>query len=565
MDIFAFFTFLRRRRVIFLLLFLLAWLVFLDLLWLLPTRESVRLSASELSMQMAENASSNLSSSLEDILTRVQNASLDIQAESDRTQKIIGRLLQRNPLFVNVAVVDRSGIELMRAGQFTAEDNLREYSKMSGLYLALAGSSSFSDILHDESTGPASLVMVPIKEPDGIHAVLVVDVNLELLAKIVEPPKAGTWQIYITDKKGNEIIGSDASAAGEHSFLEHPVVQKVAVDGQIADGLSAEDPYVNDRGVRVFVVGRPIPITNWSLFVERPESEALRESFIVTWLALAILVLGLLSIIVALWSYWRQAVLNERLSTQGLDLLKKNEQLLEVDKVKSNFIGVAAHQLRTPLSAIKWTLGLLIDDTADNLTPEQKGLLLKSFEHNERIIGLINEMLVVARIESGNIQLKLTPIHIEDLIESTMIDFENQAKARKVELVFERPPTHIPLVSVDPEQIRGVIQNLLENALRYTPDGGSVHALATVVNGMAQIAVKDSGIGIPEGQRSSIFNKFFRADNAVKRHADGSGLGLFIAKNIIEKHGGTLTFTSTEGRGTTFYFTLPLGTTAPTS
>src|SRR3989344_5098894 len=351
MDIFAFLTFLSRRRIFLILLFLLGSLFFLDLLWLLPTQTSVRSSASELSMQMAENATSNISTSLEDILAKIQNASLDIQAEPDRTQLVIDRILERNPSFINITLLDGSGTELVRSGLFTQEDSGREYSKMSGVYLALAGSSSFSNVTRDEDGSPTSLVTVPVARPDGTRDILVVDVNLKHLAEI------GSWRIYIADQKGAEIIGPNASVTEEErSLLSRPIVQKVVVDGEMSYGLAPDDSYVNEEGVRVFAVGMPIPIASWSLFVERPESEAFRQATIVGWLAFAILILGFFAIVVALWSYWRQAVLNERLSAQGLDLIRKNAQLQELDKVKSEFISVAAHQLRTPLSAIKWTL-----------------------------------------------------------------------------------------------------------------------------------------------------------------------------------------------------------------
>ena len=130
MDRKGFLRFLIQRRTIFIVLFLLAWLVFIDLLWLLPTQNSIRVSASELSTQIAENASSNVSAYLTDILLRVQNASLDIQAEPDRTQKILERILERNPAFINVALVDDNGTVLMRAGRFTTDDDAREFITM---------------------------------------------------------------------------------------------------------------------------------------------------------------------------------------------------------------------------------------------------------------------------------------------------------------------------------------------------------------------------------------------------------------------------------------------------
>ena len=274
MDTPAFLAFLSRRRIL-ILLFLVAWLVFLDLLGLVPTRQSVRSSASELSMQVADNASSNVSTYLESVLAKVQNAALDIEAEPERAQLTIDRLLRRNQSFINAAVVDRDGTESLRSGLFSEVGGRREYAKMSGVYLALAGSPSFGDVVKDERGRPTSLIPVPITRPDGTRSVLVVDFTLEHFTGVVSIPRTGNWKVYITDKKGLEIIGPDATdIADGRSLLERPIVQKVAVDGQAADGLAVDDAYVNDQGVRVFAVGVPIPIANWGLFVERPETEA---------------------------------------------------------------------------------------------------------------------------------------------------------------------------------------------------------------------------------------------------------------------------------------------------
>lgn len=239
------------------------------------------------------------------------------------------------------------------------------------------------------------------------------------------------------------------------------------------------------------------------------------------------------------------------------ELIIANNRLMELDKVKTEFISVAAHQLRTPLSAVKWTLSLLLDESSNNLTVEQRTLLMKGYESNERIIRLINEMLVVTRIESGRMSYNFTYIHIEDLIDSCMQDFDGQARARRIELTFNEPEEKLPYINIDPDKVRAVLQNLIENALFYTKDNGKIEIDAVKENNSIKVSVKDNGIGIPEKQKSGIFNKFFRAENALKARTDGSGLGLFVSKSIVEKHGGQIGFESTEGVGTTFYFTIP--------
>ena len=256
-----------------------------------------------------------------------------------------------------------------------------------------------------------------------------------------------------------------------------------------------------------------------------------------------------------------ERIVSERTGELNLkvkELALANERLLELDKAKSEFISVAAHQLRTPLSALKWIFGLLLEESEQNpLTADQKSSLLKGSESNERMIRLINEMLVVTRIESGKTEYAFAPTHIEDIIESVLLDFSTQAHARNIPLVFPKPTNTLPYINADPEKMRAVLQNLIENAMKYTNDGGSITVEARLKDGFIQVSVKDTGIGIPERQQSSIFNKFFRADNAVKLQTDGSGLGLYIAKIIIEKHGGKIWFESALGKGTTFFFTIP--------
>jgi len=252
--------------------------------------------------------------------------------------------------------------------------------------------------------------------------------------------------------------------------------------------------------------------------------------------------------------------LEKRVEERTAELEQANKRLEELDKVKTEFISVAAHQLRTPLSAIKWTLSLLLEDDTHTLTSEQKSLLMKGYESNERIINLINKMLVVTRIESGKMQYDFTPILIENLIDAVLLDFTGQAKEREVSIVFARPSEQLPYIEADPDKIRAVIQNLVENALFYTRPKGTITLSAQTHDGVIEVSVQDDGIGIPQEQQAGIFNKFFRADNAVKERTDGSGLGLFVIKNIIETHGGRISFKSVENVGTTFTFTLPVAT-----
>jgi PAS domain S-box-containing protein len=230
----------------------------------------------------------------------------------------------------------------------------------------------------------------------------------------------------------------------------------------------------------------------------------------------------------------------------------------EIDRMKTEFVSIAAHQLRTPLSAIKWTLRMILDGDVGKISKEQAELLEKGYQSNERMITLINDLLNVARIEEGRFVYNPTPQSLEEIIKKTIDALSGIIEKKKLKLVFKKPKEPLPKVRVDKEKIGLVIQNLLDNAIRFNKPGGKVTVSINYDKINIRIMIQDTGIGIPDSQQDQIFSKFFRADNAVKSETEGTGLGLFICKNIIEAHGGKIWFESKEGQGTTFWFTLPL-------
>ena len=250
---------------------------------------------------------------------------------------------------------------------------------------------------------------------------------------------------------------------------------------------------------------------------------------------------------------------NKELDRRSTLLLKRdheltlaNEKLHELDKIKSEFLSVAAHQLRTPLSAIKWIFSVLLEEHMGTLTTQQKSYLLKGEESNNRMVRLVDDMLTVTRIESGKTEYSFYVLSLDDVLKNLISDFLPRAKERGLLLTYGQDFQTPPLVSVDTEKIRFLFENLLENAMRYTPRGGNIHVSLSEEGEMLIVRVKDNGIGIPEHEQKNIFTKFFRADNAIKMVTDGSGLGLFVAKNVVEHHGGSITFESKQGEGTTF-------------
>ena len=231
-----------------------------------------------------------------------------------------------------------------------------------------------------------------------------------------------------------------------------------------------------------------------------------------------------------------------------------------IERMKTEFVSLSAHQLRTPLSAIKWTLKLFLEGDLGQLTKEQREFLEKTYKSNERMISLINDLLNVTRIEEGRYIFQSLFYDIGEVTQSVIDLFKEEVKKKNIKIEFKEPED-LPKILMDQEKIKLVIENFIDNAIKYTFPGGKV--TVTVIRGTNEIEVrvKDTGVGIPKDQQSRVFTRFFRGSNVLRLDTEGSGLGLFLAKNIIEAHGGKIGFESESGKGSTFFFTLPFKTT----
>ena len=229
-----------------------------------------------------------------------------------------------------------------------------------------------------------------------------------------------------------------------------------------------------------------------------------------------------------------------------------------VDRMKSEFISIAAHQLRTPLSAIKWSLKMVLDGDLGKPTPEILEFINKSYATNERMIRLVNDLLNVSRIEEGRFFYKFSPVNLVEFLNGMVLDFIPLCKDKNITIDWKPPKDNIPLIQGDADHLRLAIQNLLDNALKYTPINGTItiSLAAPKKAGIVVLRIKDTGVGIPQEEQKRIFTKFFRGTNVLKMQTDGSGLGLFIVKNIIERHDGTIAFESST-KGTMFIIKFP--------
>lgn len=230
---------------------------------------------------------------------------------------------------------------------------------------------------------------------------------------------------------------------------------------------------------------------------------------------------------------------------------------VKIDQMKTDFISLASHQLRTPLSAIKWFLEMILNGDLGKLNLDQIDAMKNINDSNNRMIALVNALLNISRIESGRIIVTPVKTDVIDLIKNTIVSVKKQFDDKQQKISF-KADTSLPLVSLDKDLFSQVLINLLVNANKYTNSGGEISVSIQQTEGFIRVNVKDNGVGIPKNEKASVFNRFYRASNVIKKVTDGTGLGLYLAKTIIETFGGNIGFKSKEGEGSSFWFTVPL-------
>lgn len=248
----------------------------------------------------------------------------------------------------------------------------------------------------------------------------------------------------------------------------------------------------------------------------------------------------------------------EELQTMADRLAVANDQLRKLDSSKSEFISIASHQLRTPLTAIKGFVSLLLEGSYGVVPGPISDVLNKIYTSNERIIQLVENLLSISRIESGKIQYEYADVRVEDMLSELRDTFMISAKKKELELVFDEVKTPLPLVWVDRQKALEVISNLIDNALKYT-SAGNVTVRVEAVAGAVRVAVADTGIGMSADTMPYLFVKFSRGKDVGRLHANGTGLGLYVGKQMIEAQGGRIWAESAgEGKGSTFFVELPV-------
>jgi len=251
------------------------------------------------------------------------------------------------------------------------------------------------------------------------------------------------------------------------------------------------------------------------------------------------------------------AHLEQRIDAATKELRRSNAQLQKLDEAKDDFISMASHQLRTPLTSIKGYISMMMEGDIGKISPEQKHVLGEAFNSSERMVRLISDFLNVSRLQTGKFVVEKHPVDLALLVQREIENLIPNAAARGMKFVYKMPK-NIPKLNIDENKVQQVIMNFSDNALYYSKDNGTITVSLKKVADHVEFIVKDSGIGVPEAEQNHLFNKFFRATNARRARPDGTGVGLYLAKKVIDVHDGEIIFESKEGKGSSFGFRLPL-------
>lgn len=249
--------------------------------------------------------------------------------------------------------------------------------------------------------------------------------------------------------------------------------------------------------------------------------------------------------------------LQQRIENATKELRASNATLRHLDKAKDEFVSMASHQLRTPLTSIKGYISMMIEGDAGEINDMQKHFLEEAFMSSERMVHLINDFLNVSRIQTGKFIIDKHPIDLSKVVKQEIDSLRDIANTRNLKFVYNQPQ-NFPLLEIDESKIRQVIMNFADNALYYSRPDTKINVGLAIDGDYVVFTCRDTGIGVPVEEQDSLFTKFYRASNARKQRPDGTGVGLYLAKKIIDAHDGKTVFESVEGKGSTFGFKLPI-------
>ncbi len=477
--------------------------------------------------------------------------------------------------FINLAGQEMTHLDRTHTDGYPAAE-LRNMSDTPEFRAARAGNYYVSPV-SSAPRGPMITFASPAKDDQGnIIAVVTGEASLNPVKDIIAKAKIGdTGYLYLFDANGTMIGGGATS-----SVLGSAIVQKVLAGNDLLTAATQMN-YKNAAGQPVVAAGKYIPQYGWGLVAEWPTQEAnavINQLFTQNAFALGLVLLIMFAISLLLASHIvrpvkklqegaervAQGKFNEGVSIKTGDELEELGEsfddmvqgLKRLEDLKDEFVFIAAHELRTPVSAMKGYLSLILDGATGAVPDKTKEYIQKVIAADNRLVQLVNDLLEVARSEAGRLTIKVSAMDLTEPIRMVLDELKSLADEKNVKLVYE-PSATLPKVMGDPDRIKEVMVNLVGNAIKYMGGTGSVIISHEIKDGNVVTHVADTGFGISKDAQAKLFEKFYRVQTDKTRDITGTGLGLFIVKEIMEKMNGKIWVESEEGKGSTFSFSLP--------
>lgn len=524
------------------------------------------------------------------------------------------RLLASTPAITRAIAFDLNGVEVAEASRLTPHKIRKELSP-AAVDKAKTGKSYFGPAYYDGYFGPSMAIAVPIERfPGEIVGILLIRVDLKHILNLIAEIRVGkTGSVYVVSPNGDLVAHPDLSRVLQKPNLSQNGYVKTALR-MASRGQTTQSAIVdNFLGEKVLASYTAIPTLGWTIFAEQPIAEIRGPLYASLLRTAGVLTAGLAIVFLATFSVRRRIILPLEKLRQGVDRLRQgklnsridlktgdefqvladefdamaasleeaysgleykvtertgelimaNHQLEEASKHKSQFLANVNHELRTPLSAIIGYARLLRRETKGQISELQRENLEDLITNAEQLLGMIDTLLDLSRIEVGRMEVRKETVHIGRLIEgvaSTIIPLLN---GDRVQLTSDIAPD-IPTLDSDPKLLRQIIVNLLANAAKYTHEG-EIKVSVLQQEQTLHVTVSDTGIGIPQDELTTIFEEFHRGALPPTHGPEGSGLGLSIVKRYVELLGGDIEVASAEGKGSTFTVCLPLNTVQTTS
>jgi signal transduction histidine kinase len=509
------------------------------------------------------------------------------------------KLLKVAPAITSATVLDANGHEQLKDSrvEVVRPGDLEDRSSDEAFAQARRGTSFFSPVYFVRQSEPYMRVAVPIESSAReVMGVLIAEVNLKYIREVISQIKVGqTGYAYVVSGDGDLIAHPDISLVLQKRNLRNLSQVKAALAG--APGPFAAQP--NLVGRQVFSAYAVIPGLGWAVLVERPTDEAyapLYASFLRT-SVLLLVGLGMATLasllisrrvlrpvevlrrgaaqigagaldhrievgtgdeLEALAAQFNQMAAQLQESYAGLErkVEERTRELEIASQHKSQFLANMSHELRTPLNGIQGYAELILDGIYGEVPDKIRDVLELMQKSGQRLLGLINAVLDLSKIEAGRFTLTLVDYSMQGVVQTVFTAVEPLATAKRLALKITVPPD-LSVGKGDEQRITQVLLNLVGNAIKFT-EVGEVRVQVTSANGAFVVAVSDTGVGISAADQQKVFEEFQQADSSSTRKKGGTGLGLTIAKRIIEMHGGRIWVESSLGTGSTFWFTLPV-------